>query len=111
MATDIDLPFLPSAAQIRRREFATVRRGYDPDQVATTWRRSPNRSRPSNPISATSVWPPRGKPLAVATSTEHAPIAMEAAPAVSMEDENAAYDPDTSGSPRCCVPRTKRRRS
>jgi len=33
MATDIDLPFLPSAAQIRRREFASVRRGYDPDQV------------------------------------------------------------------------------
>jgi DivIVA domain-containing protein len=33
MATEIDLPFLPSAAQIRRREFASVRRGYDPDQV------------------------------------------------------------------------------
>jgi DivIVA domain-containing protein len=33
VATDIDLPILPSAAQIRRREFASVRRGYDPDQV------------------------------------------------------------------------------
>lgn len=33
MATDIDVPFPPSAAQIRRREFASVRRGYDPDQV------------------------------------------------------------------------------
>jgi DivIVA domain-containing protein len=33
MATDIDLPFQPSSAQIRRREFASVRRGYDPDQV------------------------------------------------------------------------------
>jgi cell division initiation protein len=33
MSTEIDLPFLPSAAQIRRREFASVRRGYDPDQV------------------------------------------------------------------------------
>jgi len=33
MTTDIDLPFVPSAAQIRRREFASVRRGYDPDQV------------------------------------------------------------------------------
>jgi DivIVA domain-containing protein len=33
MAADIDLPILPSAAQIRRREFASVRRGYDPDQV------------------------------------------------------------------------------
>jgi DivIVA domain-containing protein len=33
MATDIELPILPSAAQIRRREFASVRRGYDPDQV------------------------------------------------------------------------------
>jgi len=33
VSTDIDVPFLPSAAQIRRREFASVRRGYDPDQV------------------------------------------------------------------------------
>jgi cell division initiation protein len=33
MSTDLDLPLLPSADQIRRREFATVRRGYDPDQV------------------------------------------------------------------------------
>lgn len=33
MATDIDLPFTPSAAHIRKREFASVRRGYDPDQV------------------------------------------------------------------------------
>ena len=31
--TDLDLPLLPSAEQIRRREFATIRRGYDPDQV------------------------------------------------------------------------------
>jgi len=33
MAADIDVPFVPSADQIRRREFASVRRGYDPDQV------------------------------------------------------------------------------
>jgi DivIVA domain-containing protein len=33
MGNDLDLPLLPSAEQIRRREFATVRRGYDPDQV------------------------------------------------------------------------------
>ncbi len=32
-ATELDLPLLPSAEQIRRREFATTRRGYDPDQV------------------------------------------------------------------------------
>jgi DivIVA domain-containing protein len=31
--SDLDLPLLPSAEQIMRREFATVRRGYDPDQV------------------------------------------------------------------------------
>jgi len=31
--SDLDLPLLPSADQIRRRKFATVRRGYDPDQV------------------------------------------------------------------------------
>ncbi|MBI3648313.1 MAG: DivIVA domain-containing protein [Actinobacteria bacterium] len=30
---ELDLPLLPSAEQIRRREFATIRRGYDPDQV------------------------------------------------------------------------------
>jgi len=30
---ELDLPIVPSADQIRRREFATVRRGYDPDQV------------------------------------------------------------------------------
>ncbi len=33
MTSDLDLPLLPSADQIRRREFATIRRGYDPDQV------------------------------------------------------------------------------
>lgn len=33
MAAEIDVPILPSAAQIRRREFASVRRGYDPEQV------------------------------------------------------------------------------
>jgi len=31
--SDLDLPLLPSAEQIRRRKFATVKRGYDPDQV------------------------------------------------------------------------------
>lgn len=30
---DVDLPLQPIADQIRRREFATVRRGYDPEQV------------------------------------------------------------------------------
>jgi DivIVA domain-containing protein len=32
-ATNLDLPVLISAEQIRRREFVTIRRGYDPDQV------------------------------------------------------------------------------
>lgn len=32
-ATGLDLPVLISAEQIRRREFVTTRRGYDPDQV------------------------------------------------------------------------------
>jgi DivIVA domain-containing protein len=31
--SDLDMPLLPSAEQIRRREFATIRRGYDPQQV------------------------------------------------------------------------------
>lgn len=30
---ELDLPVLASAEQIRRREFVTTRRGYDPDQV------------------------------------------------------------------------------
>jgi len=33
--SDLDMPLLPSAEQIQRREFATVRRGYDPQQVRT----------------------------------------------------------------------------
>ena len=32
-ATNLDLPVLMSTDQIRRREFVTTRRGYDPDQV------------------------------------------------------------------------------
>lgn len=32
-STELDMPLTPSADQIRRREFVTVRRGYDPDQV------------------------------------------------------------------------------
>lgn len=32
-ATNLDLPVLISAEQIRRREFVTIRRGYDPEQV------------------------------------------------------------------------------
>lgn len=32
-ATNLDLPVLISPEQIRRREFVTTRRGYDPDQV------------------------------------------------------------------------------
>jgi DivIVA domain-containing protein len=31
--SDLDMPLLPSAEQISKREFATVRRGYDPQQV------------------------------------------------------------------------------
>ncbi len=34
-AMNLDLPVLTSADQIRRREFVTIRRGYDPDQVRT----------------------------------------------------------------------------
>lgn len=32
-ATELDLPVLMAPGQIRRREFVTIRRGYDPDQV------------------------------------------------------------------------------
>jgi DivIVA domain-containing protein len=31
--TELDVPLVPSAEQIRRRMFASVRRGFDPDQV------------------------------------------------------------------------------
>lgn len=34
-STELDMPLTPSAEQIRRREFVSVRRGYDPDQVRT----------------------------------------------------------------------------
>src|SRR5262245_6457481 len=32
-SSELDLSVAPSAEQIRKREFATVRRGYDADQV------------------------------------------------------------------------------
>jgi DivIVA domain-containing protein len=32
-STELDLPFLPNSDKIRRREFVTIRRGYDPEQV------------------------------------------------------------------------------
>ncbi|HYF11702.1 MAG TPA: DivIVA domain-containing protein, partial [Actinomycetota bacterium] len=32
-ATELDLPVLITSEQIRRREFVTTRRGYDPEQV------------------------------------------------------------------------------
>ncbi len=32
-STELDLPLQPSPDQIRRRQFATMRRGFDPDQV------------------------------------------------------------------------------
>jgi len=32
-ATELDVPVLFSSDQIRRREFVTIRRGYDPHQV------------------------------------------------------------------------------
>lgn len=32
-STDLDVPLLPNSEQIRRRIFASVRRGFDPDQV------------------------------------------------------------------------------
>jgi DivIVA domain-containing protein len=32
-STDLGLPPLPTSDQVRRREFATIRRGYDPEQV------------------------------------------------------------------------------
>jgi len=34
-STELDMPLTPSADQIRRREFVSVRRGYDPEQVRT----------------------------------------------------------------------------
>ena len=33
MSPELDVPLIPSAEQIRRRMFASVRRGFDPDQV------------------------------------------------------------------------------
>ncbi len=90
--SDLDLPLLPSADQIRRRKFATVRRGYDPDQVDDYLKQVAEQVEAletdlRDERLATARQVPAAQP-----ATEQAPIAMTAAPAVSMEDENAAYD-------------------
>lgn len=95
--SDLDLPLLPSADQIRRRKFATVRRGYDPDQVddylnqvaeqvealetdLRDERLAAARQRPGEPVDE--------QPAA----TTAAMPAMMAAPAPAAESEEAAYE-------------------
>jgi DivIVA domain-containing protein len=94
--SDLDLPWLPSADQIRRRKFATVRRGYDPDQVDDYLKQVAEQVEAlETDLRDERLATVRQAPAAQTTeqtATEHAPIAMSAAPAVSMEDENAAYD-------------------
>jgi cell division initiation protein len=90
--SDLDLPLLPSADQIRRRKFATVRRGYDPDQVDDYLKQVAEQVEAlETDLRDERLATARQAPAAAAA--EQAPIAMTAAaPAVSMEDENAAYD-------------------
>jgi DivIVA domain-containing protein len=94
--SDLDLPLLPSADQIRRRKFATVRRGYDPDQVDDYLKQVAEQVEAletdlRDERLATARQAPAAQ-TAGQTATEQAPIAMAAAPAVSIEDENAAYE-------------------
>src|SRR4051794_5570917 len=99
--SDLDLPLLPSADQIRRRKFATVRRGYDPDQVddyltqvaeqvealetdLRDERLAAARQRPGGETAA------EGPALLATPATAMAPPA--AAPASAPESEEAAYE-------------------
>src|SRR3954471_21750697 len=99
--SDLDLPLLPSADQIRRRKFATVRRGYDPDQVddyltqvaeqvealetdLRDERLAAARQRPRGEP------PAEGPALLAPAATAMAPPA--AAPASAPESEEAAYE-------------------
>jgi cell division initiation protein len=94
--SDLDLPLLPSADQIRRRKFATVRRGYDPDQVDDYLKQVAEQVEAlETDLRDERLATARQAPAAQTTeqtSTEQALVAMTPAPAVSMEDENAAYD-------------------
>jgi DivIVA domain-containing protein len=101
--SDLDLPLLPSADQIRRRKFATVRRGYDPDQVddylkqvaeqvealetdLRDERLNAARQRPSGAEA------PVETPAEVPAAAMMAPPAMATAAAVAPETEEAAYE-------------------
>jgi DivIVA domain-containing protein len=91
--SDLDLPLLPSADQIRRRKFATVRRGYDPDQVDDYLKQVAEQVEALETDLRDERLATARQAPAAAMPIEQAPIAMTAAaPAVSMEDENAAYD-------------------
>jgi cell division initiation protein len=90
--SDLDLPLLPSADQIRRRKFATVRRGYDPDQVDDYLKQVAEQVEALETDLRDERLATARQAPAAAMSAEQSPVAMAAAPAVSMEDENAAYD-------------------
>jgi DivIVA domain-containing protein len=101
--SDLDLPLLPSADQIRRRKFATVRRGYDPDQVddylkqvaeqvealetdLRDERLNAARQRPGGAEA------PAEAPVEAPAAAMMAPPAMATAAAVAPETEEAAYE-------------------
>jgi DivIVA domain-containing protein len=90
--SDLDLPLLPSADQIRRRKFATVRRGYDPDQVDDYLKQVAEQVEALETDLRDERLATARQAPAAQTSTEQAPLVMTPGPAVSMEDENAAYD-------------------
>jgi DivIVA domain-containing protein len=90
--SDLDLPLLPSADQIRRRKFATVRRGYDPDQVDDYLKQVAEQVEALETDLRDERLATARQAPAAHISTDQAPVEMTPAPAVSMEDENAAYD-------------------
>src|SRR5262245_65615523 len=90
--SDLDLPLLPSADQIRRRKFATVRRGYDPDQVDDYLKQVAEQVEAlETDLRDERLAGARPAP-AGETQAQQAPIVMTSPATVSVEDENAAYD-------------------
>jgi len=86
-SNDLDLPIVPSADQIRKREFATVRRGYDPDQVRDYLQQI------ADQISAMERDMRMRKPSATATMTPGEHLAAQVAAA------EAARKPEPFGDP------------
>src|SRR5262245_46217435 len=91
--SDLDLPLLPSADQIRRRKFATVRRGYDPDQVDEYLKQVAEQVEAlETDLRDERLAAARQRPGGEMVEQPAALAATAPAPAVAPETEEAAYD-------------------